>query len=222
MTVHDPGELTAHVMGLLDADEARAVEEHLTGCADCRAEWAELRETALALESVPPETLLDGPPGADLVLRRTLRQVRAETAAVRRRRRFALVAAAAVIIATLLGGGLALGRITAPEPAVVAQPAGTRTVEGIAGDVVMSATVIPAAGWVRVSATVRGIPAGQECTILVVGRDGSENAAGSWLVSPAGEVSGTTVHGSAIVAPEDVLAVAVRNAAGRDFISVLL
>src|ERR687898_3441684 len=77
-----------------------------------RSELAEL------LGEGPPEALLDGPPDADLVLRRTLRQMRSETAAHRRRRRLPrLVAAAAV--AALLAGGVAIGRATAPEPVVV-------------------------------------------------------------------------------------------------------
>lgn len=220
VSAHDPGELTAHALGLLDTDESGAVERHLAGCAACRREWAELRETAAVMATVPPETFLDGPPGADLVLQRALRQVRAEAGTTRRRRRIGMVAAAVVVVATLLGGGVVLGRVTAPGPAVVAAVPGARTVEGTEGRVVMSATIVPAAGWIRVAVTVRGITAGEECTILVIDRDGSEHVAGSWLASKAGEVNGTTVNGSAIVVPENVLAVAVRDQAGRDVISV--
>jgi anti-sigma-K factor RskA len=41
--------LAAHALGALDADEARRVAEHLRGCAECRAEMQEWRETAAAL-----------------------------------------------------------------------------------------------------------------------------------------------------------------------------
>jgi anti-sigma-K factor RskA len=41
--------LAAHALGALDAQEARRVEEHLEGCAECRREMAEWRDTASAL-----------------------------------------------------------------------------------------------------------------------------------------------------------------------------
>lgn len=226
-----PGELGAYALGLLSRGEAAAVERHLAGCAGCRREAGELGDTASVFDHVLPEMFLDGPPEGDLVLQRTLRQVRAEAGAVRetrgeRRRqqrpprRFALVAAAVIGAATLLGGGAVIGRATAPGPQVVAAPAGTRTIDGTTGNVRMAATVTPAAGWVRLTATVSGIPAGERCTLVVTSRDGTENEAGSWLVSPAGEVGGTLVNGSALVAPADVLGVTVRNQGGREFITV--
>ena len=73
--------------------------------APCRRIWEELREMTDLLGEVPPEAFLNGPPEGDLVLQRTLRQMRAETAAQRRRRRLTVVAAAAVTLATVLGGG---------------------------------------------------------------------------------------------------------------------
>ncbi len=102
---HDPEELGAHVLGLLDPAQSRAVEEHLAGCPECRREWEELFEMVDLLDDVPPEAFLDGPPdGGDLLLQRTLRQVREEAGARRRRRALALVGAAAVALAAVLGG----------------------------------------------------------------------------------------------------------------------
>lgn len=223
---HDPEELGAHALGLLDNAQARAVEQHLTGCPTCRREWEELREMTDLLDGMPPEAFLDGPPDGDLVLQRTLRQMRAERGADRRRRRVGLVAAAAVAFAALVGGGIVVGRATAPGsdavPGAVAAPPGTRTADGRQGAVAMSATVTPAAGWVRVAATVRGVPAGAECTLVVVAKDGSESVAGSWLASPRAETAGVTIDGSAAVAPADVLAVAVRDEAGTDLITLRL
>ena len=238
---HDPAELSAHALGLLDGAEARAVEEHLALCPACRREWDELRDTSELLGDLPPEMFLDGPPDDDLVLQRALWQIRGEARAGRGRRTLGLAAAAVVAAAALAGGGVAIGRLTAPET-VVAQPeasppgaarpappapgppapdpAGGRTVEGSVGAVAMSATVTPAAGWVRVAATVSGIAAGQRCSIIVIAADGAEAVAGSWLVSPAAESDGATVNGSAIVAPDDVAAIAVRNDVGETFISL--
>jgi anti-sigma factor RsiW len=84
---HNPEELGAHALGLLDPAQSRAVEEHLAGCPACRREWEELRGMVDLLDDVPPEAFLDGPPDADFMLQRTVRQIRAEAAARRGRRR---------------------------------------------------------------------------------------------------------------------------------------
>ncbi len=50
--------LAAFALDSLDGEDARALQEHLEGCAECRAELAELRETAsllaLAVDPVAP------------------------------------------------------------------------------------------------------------------------------------------------------------------------
>jgi anti-sigma factor ChrR (cupin superfamily) len=219
MRGHDREELGAHVLGLLDAASARAVDAHIAVCGPCRQEWEELRVMAELLDEVPPEALLEGPPDGDLVLQRTLRQMRAETRAARRRRLVGGVAAAAVALAVVLGGGILVGRATAPS--VLAQPPapGATVLTGTGpGGAELIATVTPAAGWVRLTATVDGVPAGQRCRLVVVAQNGTRAVAGSWLVSPAGEHDGTTLHGSAIVAPDQVAAVLVENEAGREFV----
>lgn len=222
MKIHDQEQLGAYVLGLLDDAQARAVDEHLADCAPCRRNWEELREMTDLLGEVPPEAFLDGPPEGDLVLQRTLRQMRAETAARRRRRRLTVVAAAAVALAAVLGGGVVVGRATAPETVLAQPPAGARVLQGGSGGITMAATLTPATGWVRLTATVRGIPAGEICDLVVVSRDGTREVAGSWVVSPAGERDGTTLNGSAAVAPEQVAAVVVENQAGRQFVEVLV
>lgn len=57
---HDPwtDRLSEHLDGLLTGSEAEALEEHLEGCASCRAVLADLRavrDAARGLEDVPPE-----------------------------------------------------------------------------------------------------------------------------------------------------------------------
>ena len=68
------------------------------------------------------------------------------------------------------------------------------------------------------TATVTGIPAGQQCNLVVVDRAGGRHIAAGWLVSPTGQTEGTTVTGSTVVAPADVAAVAVQNVEGREFV----
>ncbi|RKT56562.1 anti-sigma factor family protein [Saccharothrix australiensis] len=233
-THHDSQLLGAYVLGALDGPEVRAVREHLAGCPVCRAEEQELRAVEEAMSEVPPELLLDGPPeGGDPVLRRALRQARAERDRRVRRRRFAVGLVAAAVAAVVLGGGFAAGRSTAPAdrqavstpPAPPAPPAtGTRDRVGTAVDPVtgarLTALLQPAPGWVRVNASVAGVAQDEQCRLFVVAKDGTRREAGSWLVSPLGEREGTNLDGSALVAPEDVVAVEVRNFAERHIVTV--
>jgi anti-sigma factor RsiW len=219
--VHDRELLGAYVLGVLDPDEVRAVDEHVATCAECRQDLADLREMKDSLGEVPPEAFLDGPPeGGDLLLQRTLREVRKDK--VRRgRQRLALVAAGIVaLMAVAAGAGVLAGRGQAPRhevlpptptPSAPATVPGVRTVSATDRNTgaKITATVTPAAGWVRVHADFGGIPAGKRCQLVVVPRFGTPLVAGSWLVSPKGEKDGTTLDGSALVAAGDVAAVEV-------------
>ncbi len=84
----------------------------------------------------------------------------------------------------------------------------------------LTASVVPAAGWVRLNASVTGVAAGRKCRLAVVSRDGSREIAGSWTVSAKDEADGTNVDGSAAVAAQDVVAVEVLTAAGEQLVSL--
>ncbi|PWK86096.1 putative zinc finger protein [Lentzea atacamensis] len=229
-TQHDPQLLGAYVLGALDEQEVRAMDEHLASCPDCTRELDELRSMEAYLGEVPPEAMLDGPPeGGDLLLQRTLRQVRAERGGVARRRQFALGAAAAVVAALVLGAGVFVGKATSPDattalptPSVAPDPTGTRlaTFTDPVTKASMTVKVVPAAGWVRTNMSINGIPEGEKCRIFVVAKDGSRQEAGSWVVSKKGAAEGTNLDGSALVAPNDVKSVVVENFAGKKFVEV--
>ncbi|KAB1947684.1 anti-sigma factor [Micromonospora sp. ALFpr18c] len=229
----DQLDIGGYLLGALDPEETRRAEEHLTGCAECRAEVESLRTWSGALENVPDVMLLDGPPeDGDLLWQRTLRQIRSE-AADQRRRRHAMTGVAAAVVASAVLGGVLLGPAgdeaqdaTAqpqPQPSVTADR-GSRTAS--AADATTGArlavAVQPAPGWVRLHATVSGIPQGQRCRLLVVGRDGSTVLAGSWLVSERGAGEGTTLDGSALIDPTEVDSVRVETTDGTAYVSVKL
>ncbi|MFJ8111282.1 zf-HC2 domain-containing protein [Streptomyces sp. NPDC096132] len=228
---HDSALLGAYVLGALDENEIRAVDEHVASCERCREELDGLREMEAALGEVPPEAFLDGPPeGGDLLLQRTLRRARSERDGVERRRRVVLAAVAAVAAAAVLGGGVLIGRGTAgetvadpPPPSVSAAPtppAGTKVGSGTSTTTgsQMTVRVTPASQWVRVNASVKGIPAGERCRLIVVAKDGSREVAGSWLV--ADEASGANLDGSAAVPVDDVTKIVVENDKGKEYVSV--
>jgi len=221
MSEHETDLLGAYVLGVLDRGEQAAVQAHLDGCGPCRREVDDLRGMEAALGEIPPEALLDGPPlGGDLLLQKTLREVRRISARQAWRNRALVAAAAVVAVVVAIGAGAVIGRGTASPP-VAAAPAvpGSRTGQGADAEtgVSMSATVRPAAGWVRVSATVTGVPAGEQCRLFVVARDGSREPAGSWLASPTGS---TTLDGAALMAPADVAGVQAETYAGQILVAV--
>lgn len=224
-------QLGAYALGALDEREAAAMAAHVAGCPRCTRELAELADMRDLLDELPPEALLDGPPNdGDLLLQRTLRQVRDETRRYARRRPL-LAAVAAVAAVVLLGGGVLVGQrlgspvvqppIVTPTPSVSTPVPGTRTATATdAGTgATLAVTVVPAAGWVRVNANVRGVPAGEDCELYVVAKDGTRKLAGSWLVSEAGERDGTSLPTFARVEPAQVAAVEVVNLDGRRFVS---
>ena len=229
---HVAGDLGVYLAGALEAREGWAVESHLAACGWCSNELRELREVTALLDGMPPEVLLDGPPdGSDLLLRRTVRQIRKDG----RRGRRVLGAAAAVLVgAAGVTGGFVYGQQTsaAPPPVVaqqqqpsapqgplrepadglVAQATDART--GAAAEV----TVVPAAGYVRVSASVEGVPPGERCNMVVVAKDGERKVAFQWIT---GEGNGEPLTGSALIAPDEVASVDVESEDGRTtFVSV--
>ncbi|MEV6271068.1 zf-HC2 domain-containing protein [Kribbella sp. NPDC051936] len=225
MSEHDRTQLGAYALGALDAAEAEAVDEHLVTCAECRAELAELTEVKDFLGEVPPEAFLDGPPeDGDLLLQRTLREVREPQvqAPPKRRSRWLLIAAVAVVVAGALGGGVVLGRSTAPGGD---QPvAGSRqvTTSDTNTGATMAATVEPRAGWSWVRVEVTGLQAGDECEMVVTDKDGEAWIAGSWLVSAKAAKSGSTFGGGVLVPPDQVRSVEIRTVQGRHLITATI
>lgn len=227
--VHDRSTLGAYALGALDPREAQLVHDHLATCAECRREVADLVDLRAAMDEIPPEAFLDGPPdGSELVLQRTLRAARAQQPAVviaaPPRRSFALVAASVVIAAAVaLGGGILIGRQTADNGPTVAQvPPNVRHAEGT--DPVTGAKLVvdltPQAGWVRVHIMASGIPKGERCQLMVVPRNGAPVLTSSWRVSENGEKNGTALDGAGIIDPNEVKSVDIVNTDGKRFVSV--
>jgi anti-sigma factor RsiW len=216
---HDHSSLGAYALGVLTPHEATEVEAHLRACQDGQREVSDLVSLRHALDTVPPEAFIDGPPpGGDLLLQRTLRRVRAEEQQAPAKpsgaRRLAAVAAAVVIAGGALFGGIAIGS-SGSGPAGVAF-----TAQDTATNAKLDVKVEKLAGWVKVHANASGIKAGEPCQLVVTAKDGTQRLAGSWLVSSKGESEGTELDGAALIAPQDVKSVDVITMDNRKLVSV--
>ena len=224
---HDPALLAAYALGGLDPAEQDAVQAHVAGCPDCQLEVREFTNLRLALDEVPPEAFLDGPPaGGDLLLQKTLRRARTEAPPERRRpwAPMAITVAAAVALVAAVSGGIVIGRETAPvaggPTTTVPDNARQATVTDPKTGATMAVTLEPKMGWVSLHADVSGIKAGLNCELRVVPRAGEPVLAGSWRVSKKGEAEGTPLDGTALVDPDVVKAVEVVTTDGKTMVTV--
>ena len=227
MTDHDQTRLGAFVLGGLDPDEEREVEEHLLSCADCRGQVAELEKTTRLLGEVPPEAFLDGPPSdGDLLLQRTLRAAGTsgptDKKESRRPRRLLMAGAAAVVVAAALGGGVLIGRQTVDQP--VTTVAGSRHAQATepSTGVAMATTVEPRGSWSWVKVRITGLKEGAECEMVVTGSDGQTHVAGSWVVSKEAEWDGSMFGGGVLVPADQVASVEVKTAQGEHVVTTTL
>ncbi|WP_433179203.1 anti-sigma factor family protein [Actinoallomurus sp. CA-150999] len=189
----------AYVLGLLEEDDRRAFEEHLTGCASCGSEVESLGGMRTLLTGVAP---IDGASGAspegvtDLLSRR--RQ------AARRRRRGTLligVAAGAAIVA----GGVTIGAVLT-NPSAPAHNHGSPAADLLASGERHSATdpVTHASGTVAtdgrpwgtmVALDLAGVRGPLTCRLVAVTRSGQRSVVTEWAVPPKGYgVPGAPAH----------------------------
>lgn len=231
-----PEFLGAYVLGLVDDDERAAIEAHLDTCPACRAEVAELSGLSDVLATAPPDAVLadlaaleaaDAPTGFpatdDLLLQRTLREMRRETG---RSRRLRLVTAAAAVVAVagLAGvGGAVLGSDEGGGQPPVAVEQGTRTLTATdAGTgVELTARIIPATAWTRLNVSVKGVEPGTLCQIVAVAADGRRDVAGSWVVAtPKPGARRAGIDGSTSIAPDELAGVEIVDGTGKLLVGV--
>lgn len=215
-------------LGHLTAAEADRVQAHLDGCAECRAELAEVASVVPLLDRVDPVTFASpaSPPadlGAriraavaaepprtdDLAHRRTSRHARPG------RTRSRLVVAAAAVLVVGVGIGGVVGRATAPpEPAAAPGPYEPITLEEV-GDVnlvVDEAGLVPHTWGVELAMDGAGFTEGAVYRAKFRDEQGRLQPAGRFLGTGAAEMSCSLQSG---VLREDVQEVVVVDEQGR-------
>jgi hypothetical protein len=177
----------AYALGLLEAADRQAFEEHLAECPACAAELAELSGMKGLLTGIDPVDVPAGEPTqaevTDLVRRRAESQ--------RRRVRWqSVVAAAAAVVLLVVGVGVGLA--TAPgSPAPTTQPLATLTVHqsatatgtnpqtGVSG--VAGLVSKPFGTQVTVNLKMKGP---LECQLVAVSKTGERTVIATWFVPP--------------------------------------
>ena len=208
MTCPEAGQaLGAYVLGALEPDERREIEDHLRRCPACAAELAEFQGLPALLDRVRPEDLepVSVTPSPELFDRM------AAVAGTRRRgrsRTWALVAAAVLVVLGIGAGA-----------AVWASGPGERTVAATAGPVEVTLTAREANEGSAIDVTVAGMRPRETCTLVAVDRDGATHPAGDWPVSDAGD---GRWRGWADVDPADLSEVIVLGDGGREVVRVRL
>jgi anti-sigma factor RsiW len=168
--------LGTHALGRLLEEERAALEAHLEGCAQCRAELESLAGVARLLPLADPERFGTAPALPPSLADRVAATIRAERRSQRRRRlrlglafsgATAAVAAAALAIFVLPGGSGG-----APERHIAFQslPPGLR----------IDATLEPHAYGTEIHMYVKGASSGTLCRVFVRGPDGTRQPAGSF------------------------------------------
>jgi anti-sigma-K factor RskA len=197
--------LGAYVLGALEPQEQRRVEEHVDACAACATELAELRPLPALLGRVRPEDLqpMAVEPSPDLFARMSAAAA-AETGRPRRWRSRTMALVAAVVLAVLgVGAGVTVW---------VAQ-SGPQTVSTSVDGVEVTLTASRQDGGTALDVVVAGLRPGEICRLVAVDQDGNRHPGGDWPASDAGD--GRWV-GWADVERAALVGVAVLGEGGRE------
>lgn len=168
--------LGAFALGQLPAEERAALEAHLEGCPECRAELDSLAGVAQLLPLANPEHFGTAPAPPPFLADQVVATIRAERRSTRRRRLrlglafsglTAAVAAAALAIFVLPGG-------SSPNPerhvSFASLPQGLH----------IGATLEPHAYGTAIHMYVKGAPSGTLCRVFVRGPGGVRQSAGTF------------------------------------------
>jgi anti-sigma factor RsiW len=199
--------LGAYVLGALEPEERREVDDHLRTCATCSAELAGFAGLPALLARVRPEDLepVTVTPSPELFARVS------EGAGTRRPRRSwrsGLVAAAVLVV---LGLGVGAG--------VWASRTAEQTVTATSGPVEVTLTASAAKEGSALDVVVAGLRPGETCTLVAVDQDGRSHPAGGWSTSDAGD---GRWRGWADVDPGDLAEVVLLGDGGRELVRVPL
>ncbi|MBM9467900.1 zf-HC2 domain-containing protein [Nakamurella leprariae] len=173
--------LGAFALGQLSDGERLAVQAHLDGCAECRAELAELQPVVAALSGLDPDSLgAPARPPAQLE-EAVLTSVRAE---LRQRARSRLLrrAGTGLLAAAIVVGVFVLGLQLRPAPSTpTPPPVVPMAVQQLATGVQAGAGLVRHTWGTELKLTATGLDDGGAYTVTFVRADGSTVPGGTFL-----------------------------------------
>ncbi|MQY33936.1 hypothetical protein SRB17_19020 [Streptomyces sp. RB17] len=203
----------AYALGVLDEAEAFRFEDHLMECRQCAAQVTEFgpatRQLMLYRRATPRFVHPMAQPGPRL-LDRLLGDVAHRHRAHRRRLLYGL--AASVVLAVAGPGIVAFGGRAAPAAHVTAA---TDPKTGVWAEV----TADDGDAGSRLLLRVKDGTGPHACRLVVVGRDGSEEVAGTWM-EPGHATNAFTALGSSTMHADDIARYDVRTTDGQHLVSV--
>jgi anti-sigma factor RsiW len=218
--------LGAYVLGALDPPERDELEDHLAGCADCRAELAALVAMPAALGRLSTVEALAAGEGrratagaAHASTPSVLERALAELARRRRSARLRWRVAAASGTVAVLALGVAVGVLVATRPAstapatVAARFSGSDSSTGVSA----SAALYTEPWGSSIHLDVAGVTPGDQCELVAIGRDGSQQVAGAWSV---GYTGGVAITGSTGISPSQVASLEVVTTSGSALVDL--
>jgi hypothetical protein len=224
--------LGVYVLGAIEPAERSIVDAHLSVCQRCRDELASLAGLPAMLGRITEDQIEQiGPPGEEL-LDSILSKAAAETRGQRRKNRLWLVASAAALVAATGVGTRAVTDLTGGDGGTVAKPPATSASPWSSTGTGPTTTVSGAdpttgiQGWISaqpnlwgtaLKLTLAGAPSGAHCKLVVTGKDGSTDTAGSWTVAYVGTA---TYEGSSMIQKKDIRSFEVRTMDGRKLLSL--
>ncbi len=217
----DHVDVGAYVLGVLDAADRAAFEEHLANCPQCAEQVAELG----VLEPILADYRAAGGAGTaprpdDALLGRLVGEV---TAARRRTRsrRLVLVAAAAVLV---VGGPAVTAVVTADSSAHPPQTIAQQFTATDASTGARATVGVERKQWgSQISLQLSNIQGPLNCDLIAVSRTGEQQTVTTWSVPPAGYgASGTAdslrTTGGAGLQPKEIDHFEVRTLDGRQLL----
>ena len=204
------GELAMQALGKLEPEVAIALQAHLDGCAECRAERALLAPVVGALRVGSPQSVEDPdaewvpPQLQESVLGRIESEARFERHRTRRR-----VGMAAVVAAGIAAAAVVVASTGSPPPAgrtvALSGPSGT----------VASITLRASSSGTDVTLREHGQPVGQDFVVTM------RSTSGYWWQAGSYHTSGMTVRAqlTCAVAPTAITQVWVRDSSGATVLS---
>ncbi|MCI2237669.1 zf-HC2 domain-containing protein [Paenibacillus sp. TRM 82003] len=221
----------AYVLGALAPAERADFEEHLTGCASCRAAVEELAGLPGLLAHAPAAAVAaladDAPPEPPLAPRTLLPRLLRAARAHRRRRRLALSAGAAAACLAAAAGAVALLPEPAAPPAATPVPAGPSAPAAPseeAGQRMQELVPVPLTATVQLTEEAWGTQVDLVCAyaaddagharpyaLVVADTDGNAQRIGTWTAQPGRDAR---LSGATALTLERIAAVEVQTLQG--------